>query len=78
MKKIYYKLYFVKTKGSGHQEPVFGEYYVLAEDTKQAYDKVRQYLNKKDSGFEKDRELLSIELLADSYEYTNVRHRLFC
>jgi len=51
--------------------------YVIAEDTKLAYGKVREYLDKIDYGFRSDRELESIQLLAEDNDYTDVRTRLF-
>ena len=36
------------------------------------YQKVRNFLNENDLGFTKDRELDKVELIADSYRYTDV------
>jgi len=51
--------------------------YVIAENPDEAYQKVRRWLDKKDYGFYKDRELASVELLADDHEYTEIGVRLF-
>jgi len=51
--------------------------YVVAEDTNLAYEKVRKYLDEKDYGFRSDRELESIQLLAEDNDFTDVRTRLF-
>lgn len=53
------------------------ESYVVATDTNMAYKKIRDWLDKKDYGFSHERELMKIELLAEDYEYTDVRTRLF-
>jgi hypothetical protein len=44
----------------------YGASYVVAPDPTTAYQMVRAKLDDKDYGFDKDRELHSIELLADS------------
>ena len=46
--------------------------YVVAENTDEAYLKVKKYVDEKDLGFSKDRELATIELVADSREFNNV------
>jgi hypothetical protein len=51
--------------------------YVVAKTMDGAYKKVRDYLDGADIGFSSDRELDSIELVAEDYEYTDVRTRLF-
>lgn len=51
--------------------------YVVAKDPTEAYLKVRRWLDEKDYGFLHDRELDSIELLAEDDEHTEVRTRLF-
>ena len=38
----------------------------------EAYKKVRKFLDENDLGFTKDRELDKVELIADSYRYTDV------
>lgn len=50
----------------------YGVSYVIAENTDEAYNKVRKFLDEKDLGFFKDRELDKIELIADSYQYTHI------
>lgn len=51
--------------------------YVVAIDAAEAYRTVRDDLDKRDYGFSKDRELLSVELVAEDYEYTETGSRLF-
>lgn len=51
--------------------------YVVAPDAAEAYRTVRDDLDKRDYGFAKDRELLSVELVAEDYEYTETGNRLF-
>ncbi len=51
--------------------------YVVAADAAEAYRTVRADLDKRDYGFPKNRELLSVELVAEDYEYTETGSRLF-
>lgn len=53
-----------------------GVSYVLANCPTSAYIKVRKRLDEKNYGFSKDRELESVELVADSYEYTDAPFKL--
>lgn len=46
--------------------------YAVAETLDEAYEKVRKYVDEKDLGFRKDRELATIELIADSKDYNDV------
>ena len=60
------KLYKVTLTGldfSSSRCPVSPSY-VIADDAQKAYDKVREWLDKADYGFFKERELKSIELIA--------------
>ena len=62
------KLYEVVLRGVGK----YRTSYVVAESTDIAYDIVRKYLDEKDIGFESDRELETITLLAENTViYTN-------
>ena len=64
-------LYRIELKGMHYNAPgckVEGTTYVVAENTDEAYKKVRQRLDKKDYGYSGDRELVSITLLADDRE----------
>lgn len=51
--------------------------HVIAPDATAAYQTVRCELERLDYGFSKDRELLSVELVAEDYEYTETGSRLF-
>lgn len=51
--------------------------HVIAPDATAAYNAVRRELDRLDYGFSKDRELLSVELVAEDYEYTETGSRLF-
>jgi hypothetical protein len=51
--------------------------YVIAEDPAEAYAKLRTYLDMKDFGFDQDRELEKIELLAEDAGYPDCGSRLF-
>jgi len=56
---------------------VHGIAYVVATDPTEAYNKLKNYLEKKDIGFRKDRELQTVELLASDYEYNDTDTMLF-
>jgi hypothetical protein len=53
-----------------------GVAYVLAENPSQAYDKLRDFLDKKDLGFSHERELENVKLLAEDGDYPPCRMRL--
>lgn len=55
------KLYKVKTQG-------IGDYYVCSKDAGSAYLRVRKYLDDKDFGFSKDREMDAVILIAEGYK----------
>jgi hypothetical protein len=66
------KLFLVRCHGmqtSTGGQIAWGQAFVAAEDPTSAYRKLREHLDKGDIGFARDREMLSIELVADSYEY---------
>jgi len=69
------KLYRVNLQGF-YNKPI-GSSMVVAEDPTAAYEMVRAWLDEKDYGYDKDRELKSGELVADAYEYTDAPSRLF-
>ena len=46
--------------------------YVVANDSNEAYLIVKKYLEERDLCFSRERELSSVELLADSDEHSNV------
>lgn len=73
------KLFRVTLKGMTYNSTgiAYGISYVIAENTDEAYNKVRKFLDEKDLGFSKDRELDKIELIADSYQYTKVGRLLY-
>lgn len=54
-----------------------GVAYVVATDTAKAYGLVRNHLEAKDLGFARDRELESVELIAEDYDYASCGFRLF-
>lgn len=51
--------------------------YVVAEHPTEAYEKVRKYLDENDLCFKSQRELLNIELIADSAKYPDCGTRLY-
>ena len=73
------KLYLVTLRGMTYSSTgvVHGVNYVVAETSEEAYQKVRNYLDEKDYGFSQDRELDKVELIAEAYEYTDVKTMLF-
>ena len=72
------KLYRVTLRGMTHNSTgvTYGLSYVIAKNSDEAYKKVRKFLDENDLGFTKDRELDKVELIADSYHYTNVGYLL--
>ena len=54
-----------------------GTYYVVSKNTEDAYQKVRKYLNELDYGFDRERELDKIEVIADDYFYGDANYMLF-
>ena len=56
---------------------VNGTAYVVAEDLTTAYNKVRKYMDKNDLGFTHEREVESIELLAEEADYPDCGYRLY-
>ena len=62
------KLYKVTVRGFiGNNE-----FYVLADNPDKAYTAVRNFLDKNNYGFEKDRELDSITLIASANKYDSI------
>ena len=49
----------------------YGVSYVVADDPTSAYDMVRKMLDEKDIGFKREREMASIELIAENYGFTD-------
>jgi len=78
MKEDKMKLYRVNLRGLTNATGVqYNSSYVVADDTAEAYKRVRKWLDDEDYGFSHERELESVELLADEYEYNDVKTRLF-
>ena len=73
------KLYRVTLNGMSYSSTgvIYGVSYVIAKNTDEAYKKVKSFLNENDIGFSKDRELDKIELIADSYRYSDVGYLLY-
>jgi hypothetical protein len=73
------KLFLVTLRGFGGYSPAvdYHSSYVIAPNCDDAYLTVRQWLDKKDYGFKMERELDNIKLIADEYEFTDVKTRLF-
>ena len=68
------KLYRVTLRGMINRRTgvAYSSSYVIAENSDEAYKKVRKFLDENDLGFTKYRELDKVELIADSYRYTDV------
>jgi len=73
------KLYKVTLRGLTYNSTgvAHGVSYVIAEGTDKAYNKVRDYLDSQQIGFEKERELSTIELIAENYPYTDTGTMLY-
>jgi hypothetical protein len=68
------KLFLVKLRGLREHLRIS---YVVAKDPTEAYEKVRTFFSGEDIGFRSDRELDSIELIAEQGRYHDARHTLF-
>jgi hypothetical protein len=66
--KSLYKVYLQGFKGIQRLNPI----YVAAQHPTEAYNKVKDYLDCRDYGFKRDRELEKIELVAQDSECTNL------
>ena len=53
-------------------------FYVIAIHPSEAYNKVRAFLDENKIGFEKDRELKQITLLAENAKYPDCATRIIC
>lgn len=73
------KLFRVNLRGmkSSYGGPAYGCSYVVAEDSNAAYLLLREYVDKKDLGFDNERELESVELIAEDSEYPRCGTILF-
>lgn len=72
------KLYLVTLRGLTSATGVqHKETFVVAKDPTEAYQKIRTWLDDKDYGFTHERELDNVKLLAEDYEYTDVKTMLF-
>jgi len=72
------KLYKVTLRGLHSSSFMnYNASYVVAEDSRRAYRKVRAYLDKEGLGFERQRELKKIELVADADKYGSCGTLLF-
>lgn len=65
------KLYKVTLRGLiNNNAKGYGSSYAIAENSDEAYKKVKKFLDENNIGFTGDRELNKVELIADSYRYT--------
>lgn len=69
------KLYKVTIRN--HPVSKYNETFVVAENSGEAYKKVRAFLDKNDLCFTKGRELKMVELLADTNQYGECDVMLF-
>jgi len=67
------KLFRVTLKGmkTNSTGVAYGISYVVAKNSDEAYKKVKTFLDKEDLGFSRERQLESIELIAEDYKYTD-------
>ena len=73
------KLFRIKLTGMKYSSigTLYGCPYVVAESAEQALAKVQKYVRDNDLGFTNDREMESIELLAEEGDYPGCRIQLF-
>lgn len=73
------KLYKITLKGMTYSVTgtIYGYSYVVATDPTEALKKVQDYLKEKDLGFSHERELDTIELLAEQSDYPKCRTILY-
>jgi hypothetical protein len=73
------KLFLVKLRGmrSVFSSPAYGCSYVVAEDSNSAYLLLKEYVDKNGLGFDHERELQSVELIAEDAEYPRCGTILF-
>ena len=74
------KLYHVLCSGMTTRmagETAHGSAYVVAEDSEEAYRKVRASLDKRDLGFSNEREMYRVELMAENTDYPPCGHSLY-
>jgi hypothetical protein len=73
------KLYRIKLKGmyGTYSGTAYGNPFVVADNTTEALNKVQEYLEKRDIGFSYERELDTIELLAEVGDYPKCKIQLF-
>ena len=68
------KLYKVTCRG---MRSTHGTAYVVANDAGDAYARVRAELDKRDLGFTDDREMESVELIAEDCQYPSCKVQLY-
>jgi hypothetical protein len=73
------KLYRITLKGmcGTYDGTAYGNPFVVAENTEDALKKVQEYLEEQDFGFSHERELDTIELLAETGDYPMCKIQLF-
>lgn len=73
------KLYKVTLRGmtTSSVGAPHGIAYVVAEDSAEAHQKIKHGLEERNLGTDKERELHTVELLADSASYPNCGRRLY-
>lgn len=73
------KLYRVLLKGmcANVVSTKYGSPYVVADNPTEALKKVQDYLTKRDIGFVHEREMETIELLAEEGDYPDCKIQLF-
>lgn len=73
------KLYRVTLKGMVYNSTgtAYGVSYVVAENSHEAYLKVKKFLTENNLGYSKEREMDKIELIAENTRYTNTGNMLY-
>ena len=75
------KLYFVQTRGMTHGittgQVCHGQAYVIANDAESAYLQLKKYLDDQQLGYDYERELKEVTLIAETGNYPKCATRLF-
>jgi len=72
------KLYRVKLRGmqTSYSGTRYGDSYVVADDPSRAYEIVKSYCKKADVGFDNERELHEVTLVAEEGDYPKCQTQL--
>lgn len=77
MTKKLYKVTCRGMHGGIGADIAYGVAFVIAENQDEAYQRVKERLDERKLGFDKERELSSVELIAEATEYPKCGHLLY-